>query len=193
MGPKSGAAFLIIFPWWWQETEAAALAVWSVAQAVTSAHCPRGHWSISSFLVSWAHVSSRSWTVRRPVSQSAVSLGPPPPASGDWSPRQAPAWLLTSSLNLWVTHRSPSSCEESEMLQDLCCSHRLLPTESGIRKTVVTDGFDPWVRKITCKRKWQPTPVLFLGNSKDRGAWRAAVHGVAKLDMTEHAHGHRGV
>ena len=40
-------------------------------------------------------------------------------------------------------------------------------------------GFDPWVRKIPWRRKWQPTPV-FLGNPMDRGAWRATVHGVKK-------------
>ena len=27
-----------------------------------------------------------------------------------------------------------------------------------------------------------------LENSKDRGAWQATDHGVAELDMTEHAH-----
>ena len=27
-----------------------------------------------------------------------------------------------------------------------------------------------------------------LENSKDRGAWQATDHGVAKLDMTEHTH-----
>ena len=28
--------------------------------------------------------------------------------------------------------------------------------------------------------KWQPTPVLLLGESHRRGAWWATVHGVAK-------------
>ena len=41
-------------------------------------------------------------------------------------------------------------------------------------------GFDPWVRKIPWRRKWQPTPVFLLGNPMDRGAWRVTVHGVAK-------------
>ena len=39
--------------------------------------------------------------------------------------------------------------------------------------------FSPWVRKILWRRKRQPTPVFCLGNPMDRGAWRAAVHGVA--------------
>ena len=42
-----------------------------------------------------------------------------------------------------------------------------------------TPGFNPWVRKIPWRRKWQPPPV-FLENPMDRGGWRATVHGVAK-------------
>ena len=42
-------------------------------------------------------------------------------------------------------------------------------------------GFNPWVGKIPWRRKWQPAPVCSCqGNPTDRGAWRAAVHGVAK-------------
>ena len=41
-------------------------------------------------------------------------------------------------------------------------------------------GFDPWVRKIPWRRKWQSTPVFLPGESNDRGAWRATVHRVAK-------------
>ena len=48
---------------------------------------------------------------------------------------------------------------------------------------------NPW------RRKWQPAPVFLPGESHDRGAWRATVHGVAKeLDTTErmctHTHTH---
>ena len=42
-------------------------------------------------------------------------------------------------------------------------------------------GSGPWVRKIPCRRKCQPTLVFLLGNPMDRGAWRAAVHGVQQL------------
>ena len=37
--------------------------------------------------------------------------------------------------------------------------------------------FNPWVRKIPWRRKWQPTPVFFLGKSMDRGAWWATLWG----------------
>ena len=40
--------------------------------------------------------------------------------------------------------------------------------------------FDPWVRKIFWRKKWQPTPGFFLENPMDRGAWWVTVHGVAK-------------
>ena len=42
------------------------------------------------------------------------------------------------------------------------------------------DGLNPWVGKIPWRRKWQPTPVFFLGNPIDRGVWKATVHGVTK-------------
>ena len=47
--------------------------------------------------------------------------------------------------------------------------------------------FDPWVGKMPWSRKWQPTPVCLL-EIMDKGAWQATVHGVAELNMTEHAH-----
>ena len=41
-------------------------------------------------------------------------------------------------------------------------------------------AFDPWVRKIPCRRAWQSIPVFLPGEPHGRGAWRATVHGVAK-------------
>ena len=42
--------------------------------------------------------------------------------------------------------------------------------------------FDPWVGKIPWRRKWA-TPLQYscLENPMDRGAWRAIVHGVTKI------------
>ena len=39
---------------------------------------------------------------------------------------------------------------------------------------------DPWVRKIPRERNGYPLQYSCLENSKDRGAWWAIVHGVAK-------------
>ena len=45
--------------------------------------------------------------------------------------------------------------------------------------------FSLWVRKIPWRRAWQPTPLSFLKNPMDRGAWRAIVHGASESDATE--------
>ena len=41
-------------------------------------------------------------------------------------------------------------------------------------------GFDPWVRKIPWRRKWQPTPVFLPGKSHGSTDWWTTVHGVTK-------------
>ena len=43
----------------------------------------------------------------------------------------------------------------------------------------------PWVRQIPWRGEWHPTPVFFLGNPTDGGAWWAAVHGETESDTTE--------
>ena len=45
-------------------------------------------------------------------------------------------------------------------------------------------GFDPWVRKIPWRRKWQPTPLFLPGFSMNKGAWWAIVNGVTKESGT---------
>jgi len=42
------------------------------------------------------------------------------------------------------------------------------------------DGFDPWVMKIPGGGNVNPLQCSYLGNSMDRGAWWAIVHGVSK-------------
>ena len=52
-------------------------------------------------------------------------------------------------------------------------------------------GFNPWVRKISWRRKWQPTPVLLPAKSH---GWRSLVGyspwGQKESDMTEQLHFH---
>ena len=50
-------------------------------------------------------------------------------------------------------------------------------------------GFDPWVRKIPWRRKWQPTPLFLPGES--HGRWNLAGYspwGRKELDTTERLH-----
>ena len=47
-------------------------------------------------------------------------------------------------------------------------------TQSRTRLSDFTFTFLHW------RRKWQPTPVFLPGESQDRGAWWAAVYGVAQ-------------
>ena len=50
-------------------------------------------------------------------------------------------------------------------------------------------GFDPWVRKIPWRRKWQPTPVLLPGESHGRRSLcDPTVHGVTKSRTWLHFH-----
>ena len=54
-------------------------------------------------------------------------------------------------------------------------------------------GFDPWVRKIPWKRKWQLTRVFSLclwENPTDRGAWWATERGLAKSETWLSTHTH---
>ena len=52
-------------------------------------------------------------------------------------------------------------------------------------------GFDPWVRKITWRRKWQPTPVLLPGKSHGgKNLVGYSPWGHKELDMTEWLHFH---
>ena len=62
--------------------------------------------------------------------------------------------------------------------------------DSLVAQTVKRLGFNPRVRKIPWRRKWQPTPVLlprkFHGSGRlqsmgfDGGTWWATAHGVTK-------------
>ena len=48
-------------------------------------------------------------------------------------------------------------------------------------------GFDPWVRKIPWRRKWQPTPVLLPGQ---RSLVGESPWGRKELDLTKRLHFH---
>ena len=41
-------------------------------------------------------------------------------------------------------------------------------------------GFDPWIRKIPWRRKWQPTPLFLHGEFHGQRSLMAKVHGATK-------------
>ena len=43
--------------------------------------------------------------------------------------------------------------------------------------------FDPWVKKVTWRRAWQPTPVFLPGESHGQRSLVGSGHGVAKSQM----------
>ena len=71
----------------------------------------------------------------------------------------------------------------------VCVCVGCLPSGSAVKNLPAMQemqrcGLDPWVRKIPWRRKWSPTPVFLPGESMDRGAWWATVHGVTKESGT---------
>ena len=65
------------------------------------------------------------------------------------------------------------------------------PGGSDDKASVYNEGFDPWVRKITWRRKRHPTRVLLPGKSR---GWRSLMdyspRGHKESDMTERLHFH---
>ena len=53
----------------------------------------------------------------------------------------------------------------SKITADGDCSHE-------IKRRLWRPGFNPWVGKISWRRKWQPTPVFLPGESR---GWRSLV------------------
>ena len=53
-------------------------------------------------------------------------------------------------------------------------------------------GFDPWVRKIPWRRKWQPTPVFLPGECHGQRslASYSSPRGLIESDTTERLHFH---
>ena len=78
---------------------------------------------------------------------------------------------------------SPRDCKESDTTEVTEQAQEFFigfPGGSVVKNLPARrQGFDPWVRKIPWRRKWQPT-LVFLGNPMDRGAWQATVHRIAE-------------
>ena len=92
-----------------------------------------------------------------------------------------PSWVMTSAESGEdgnnYGYRLPQNQEERLWAFQVALVVKNPPANAGRCKRC---GFDPWVEKIPWKRAWQPTPVFLPGESMDRGAWRATVHGVTQ-------------
>ena len=71
---------------------------------------------------------------------------------GEWTGEDFGFCLIGKGLPWWLSGKE-STCQ--------CRSHR----------------FDPWLRKVPWRRKWQ---YSCLGNPMERGAWWATVHDITK-------------
>ena len=71
-------------------------------------------------------------------------------------------------------------CIDIDMTSQVVLVVKNPPPNAG---DVKRHGFEPSVKKIYWRRKWQP-PLVFLP-PMDRGVRQATVHGVAESDMSE--------
>ena len=59
---------------------------------------------------------------------------------------------------------------------------------TGQCKSCKRCGVDPWVGKVPCKRKWQPTPVFLPRKSHGQRLLAHRLCGVTESDTAEHTH-----
>ena len=77
------------------------------------------------------------------------------PGNSQWASFKAVKWVHLTPFPRW--HSGIESA----------CQYRRCKRHS----------FDPWVRKIPCRRKWKPILAFLPEKSTDRRIWRATVHG----------------
>ena len=62
----------------------------------------------------------------------------------------------------------------------LCFKMKLWEANIAVNPSTTPTGISLFYNH-SWRRKWQPTPVFLSGESIDRGAWQAIVHGVARV------------
>ena len=156
----------------------------------------------------YVHIGRVQCQNPRTVPRFHVPLLSPPPLSpfltllNKWSFIQKPRNVKLKKKRHLVPDRSFQSCVTIVHLYPYIYICGLLWWLSGkescprCRKRRRC-GFNPWIRKIPWRRKWQPTPGFLAGKSHGQGAWWATVHGVAKsrtgpnrAEQREHTHMH---
>ena len=110
-----------------------------------------------------------------------------------WAPRSRPVWLPFSGESI---RRLQESLGCSGFDCGLGGAGRDFPGGSDSKSICLQcrrPGFDPWVRKIPWRRKWQPTAVLLPGKSHgQRNLVGYSPWGRKESDTTEQLHFHCG-
>ena len=83
-------------------------------------------------------------------------------------------WTYSSKSTLWP---QMESC-----FQDRACSVCFLLHQCRRHKRLT---FDPWVGKIPCRRKWQPTPIFLSGEEQLFLPWQRSLAGYSLCDGKE--------
>ena len=130
--------------------------------------CKKDHWA------SWwfSSLKKKKVKVKVLVAQSSPTLVTPKHCS---PPDSSVHGILQSRILEWVTipFSRGSSWPRDQTQVLLHCrqllyhlSHQGRPYLPANAKDISRKhGFDPWVRKMPCRRKWQQTPVFFPGKS----------------------------
>ena len=86
--------------------------------------------------------------------------------------------------SLFSEEKQTESLEDTFQNESLCKFKDAITSHSFCRRP----RFDSWVGKIPWRKKWQPTPVFFPGESHEqRSLMGYSPRGCKDLDMTEHA------
>ena len=101
---------------------------------------------------------------------------------GGWRRVGVVGWLANVSYYIWNGSTTRSYCIAQGTIFGILWYIRASLVAKMVKNlpAVWETQFNPWVRKIPGEGNGNPLQYSCLGNSMDRGAWQAAVHGVAK-------------
>ena len=114
-------------------------------------------------------------------------LGPWIKAKWKWSNRGWQEWTSTFYPSPLLVQILPTSCVHLQQIQ-ICLQFKndgasLVAQMVKNLPAVQRSRFDPWVRKIAWRRKWQPTQVFLPGKSHGQRSLVGYSH--KESDMTE--------
>ena len=150
----------------------------------TKSVCMLSHFSHVRLCVTpWtvAHQSSLSLEFSR--QQYWTGLPCPPPVDLP-DPRTEPVSLKSPALaGGWIPEKTKSTFRQNWVAGNRAVRATKWLSVKESACWCRRHRFDPWVGKISQRRKWQPTPYSCLENPMDWGAWQAAVHGVTESQI----------